>query len=139
MMDFGTPPEGIGPHEDRELELMLAVRKPLAMFGDSVGSTYQFPEADFAPYVADGTFVRREVVYHPQGAGASCRFVYFARAGEEWRIELMHQIHERIFVQGETTSHETEREIGRLLGYDDADIERYIRWFDEYRSHLKNR
>ena len=132
-----TPPEGVGPHEGRELELMLAGKKPLASFGDFVGSDYEVPEADFAPYVADGTFVRREVVYPSQGPLAPGRYVYFARAGEEWRIEAIHRIHERLFVHGESTSPDIEREIGRLLGYAEADIEQYIAWFEAYRAARK--
>lgn len=121
-------PEGVGPHEGRELELMLAGEKPLAMFGDALGSPYEFPEADFAPYIADGTFVRREVVYRPQRPGVPGRFIYFARAGEEWRIEAMHRINERLFAHGEASSPEIERAIGRLLGYSDSQIDQYLAW-----------
>ena len=113
---------------------MLAGKKPLASFGDFVGSEYEVPEADFAPQVADGTFVRREVVYRSQGPLAPGRYVYFARADEEWRIEAIHQIHERLFVRGESTSPEIEREIGRLLGYAEADIEQYIAWVEAFRT-----
>jgi hypothetical protein len=137
VSDIGTPPEGIGPHEDRELELMLIGEKPLAMFGDALGSTYEFPEAKFAPYVADGTIIRREIVYRPEKAGVACRFVYFARPDEEWRIKAMHQINEKLFVRGEPASPEIERQIGRLLGYTEADIEQYIAWFEACRSTLR--
>src|SRR3546814_12082269 len=68
-----SAPDGVGPHEGRELELMLAGGKPLAMFGDGVGSTHEFPEIDFAPFVAEGTFVRREVIYHTPTPGLSLR------------------------------------------------------------------
>jgi hypothetical protein len=128
VSDIGTPPEGIGPHEDRELELMLIGEKPLAMFGDAVSSDYEVPEADFAPYVSDGTFVRREMVYLPPEPEPAIRTVYFARAGEEWRIEAMHRIKQRLFVYKEPISLETEREIGRLLGYADSDINSYLEW-----------
>src|SRR3546814_16425446 len=84
------------------------------MFGDGVGSTYEFPEIDFAPFVAEGTFVRREVIYHTPTPGLALRVVYFARAGEAWRIEAMHQIKQRLFVHKEPTTLETERESGRL-------------------------
>ena len=118
---------------------MLSGEKPMAMFGDAVGYTHHFPEADFAPYVADGTFVRKEVVYRPKGGGVACQFVYFARASEEWRIEAMHRIHERVFVDGVTSYAETEREIGRLLGYTEADIEQFLLWVEECRSRLWGR
>jgi hypothetical protein len=127
-----VPPPGVGPHEDRELELMLAGTKPLAMFGDAVGSGYEFPEADFARYVGDGTIVRREVVYHPRRQQVPCRYVYFARAGEEWRIDAMHEIHEGIFVRGEGSSPDMERRIGRLLGYAEPDIEVWLAWIDSH-------
>jgi hypothetical protein len=128
VSDIGTPPEGIGPHEDRELELMLSGTKPLAMFSDAVGSPYEFPEERFAPYVADGTIVRREVIYCSIKSELPCRCVYFARAGEEWRIEAKHRIKQRLFVYKEPISLETEREIGRLLGYADSDINSYLEW-----------
>ena len=56
-------PAGIGPHEFKELELMRAGKKPLAMFCDSVPASYDMPEADFAPDVAAGSIVRREEIY----------------------------------------------------------------------------
>ena len=111
---------------------MLAGTKPLAMFSDVVGSPYEFPETDFAPHVADGTFVRREVIYQPEGPGLPSRCVYFALAKEEWRIEAMHRINERLFVRGEATSPDTERQIGRLLGYSEADIEHFIGRFESF-------
>jgi len=126
------PPPGVGPHEDRELELMLAGTKPLAMFGDAVGSGYEFPEADFAPYVADGTFVRREMIYRPRRQSVPVRYVYFARAGEAWRIDAMHKIHKGIFERGDGSSIETERRIGRLLGYAEPDIEVWIAWIESH-------
>jgi hypothetical protein len=129
-----APPKGVAPHEGCELELMLAGEKPLAMFGDAVDSDCRIPEADFAPYVADGTIVRREEVYRPRGTGVAGRFVYFARAEEEWRIEAMHRINGKLFVHGECTSSAVEREIGRLLGYADSDIERYLEWIDAKRA-----
>jgi len=46
----------IGPHDDRELELMLAGRKPLAMFTEVLPlESGLIPEADFAPHVASGS------------------------------------------------------------------------------------
>ena len=133
MKDPVSLPPDIGPHEDRELELMLPGTKPLAMFSEPVGSPHDFPEADFAPYVADGTLVRREMIYQSEGPGLPGRIVYFALAGEEWRIEAMHRINERLFVHGEPTSLDTERQIGRLLGYSEADIEQFISRFEAFR------
>jgi hypothetical protein len=113
---------------------MLAGEKPLAMFGDAVGSPAEVPEAEFAPYVADGTLVRWEAVYRPLERGLAGRFVYFARADEKWRIDALHRINVRLFVDGNSADPETEREVGRLLGYADSDIERYLKWIDARRG-----
>lgn len=126
--DDAPVPDGIGPHEGRELELMLAGEKPLAMFGDAVGSPYEPPEADFAPHVSNGTIVRREATYRPAPPALPCWFVYFSRADEGWRIDAMHEINERLFVRREPTTPEIERQIGRLLGYTETEIDRYLAW-----------
>jgi hypothetical protein len=73
----------------------------------------------------------------PAAPEPAIRTVYSARADEEWRIEAMHRIHERLFVRGEPTSPELERQIGRLLGYAEADIEQFIVWFEACRSDLR--
>jgi len=138
MTDGLVPPAGVGPHEGRELELMLAGEKPLAMFEKISGASDRYPEADFSPYVADGSIVLREVTYRTEGSGPPCSYLYYARVGEEWRIEAMQKIHARIFIQEMGTSHEVERQIGRLLGYADADIEQYIAWFGECMARLRN-
>src|SRR6266851_4421858 len=85
----------IGPHEDRELELMLSGKKPLAMFTElSPVETGLIPEAEFAPYVSSGHFVMREVLEPTddvQGLprGVSVRRVLYALPEEVWRIEAM--------------------------------------------------
>ena len=105
---------------------MRAGKKPLAMFCDSVPASYDMPEADFAPDVAAGSIVRREETYRRPDAGLPIRFVYFALTGEEWRIEAMHRLNWAIFVAGHLATAADEREIGRLLGYAEEDIERYL-------------
>ncbi len=126
--DAQPAPEGVGPHEGRELDLMLAGEKPLAMFCDAVGHTDWFPEERFAPAVADGRLVRREITFRPPPPAIPARCLYFARAGEEWRIEALHRIQHALFVEGEPTTAEREREIGWLLGYSEEQIGRYLAW-----------
>ena len=135
MVDVREAPEGVGPHEGRELQLMLSGEKPLAMFSDAVGSTHLPPEADFAPYVADGTFVRREEIYQSPNSNEALRCVYFARKEDEWRVEALHRIQERLHVFKEPTSPDTEREIGRLLGYSDAQIDQFLEWTKTHHLH----
>ncbi|SCA55967.1 Hemocin immunity protein (fragment) [Candidatus Terasakiella magnetica] len=43
-------PEGVGPHEEKELDLMLSGDKPLAMFSDTIPSSMELPEVKFQPY-----------------------------------------------------------------------------------------
>jgi hypothetical protein len=60
-------------HTGRELDLMAAGKKPLAMFYAEVGELPDeelIPEKRFAPYVEAGAFVRGETslegAYHPR-------------------------------------------------------------------------
>ncbi|MEX2642606.1 MAG: hypothetical protein WD270_04090 [Acetobacterales bacterium] len=81
----------IGPHEGRELELMLAGRKPLAMFSDARQHRDLFPEDDFAPHVAAGRIIRGERSFLSHG-GIDVVCIYYALPGEAWRIDAVHRI-----------------------------------------------
>lgn len=123
-------PEGIGPHEGRELELMLAGKKPLAMFSEAVAVPVSdlYPEEDFMPYVESGALIRRDEIYHPRNLPMAVHAVYYALPGEEWRIEEIHAL-QSIFAHGERKrSEDDERAIGRLLGYSENDILKFIEW-----------
>jgi hypothetical protein len=120
-------PPGIGPHEGRELELMLAGEKPLAMFYDAVPATIDLPEADFAPHVTAGRIVMREEIYKAARTGNATRYVYYALPKEVWRIDALHAMQSG-FYAGHPATDEDDIEIGRLLGYSEADIQCFIRW-----------
>ncbi len=129
-MDDELPP-GIGPHEFRELELMLAGEKPLAMFNDDWPEDMEPPEVAFEPYVAEGKFVKAEVVL-PVAAfpDTGLRYYFYALPGDEWRMERMIKILRGIFEHHLPTTREQEIETGRLLGYEEADIKLFVdRWF----------
>jgi hypothetical protein len=124
--------EGIGPHEHRELELMLAGLKPLAMFVEIVPiESGIVPEAEFAPHVAAGRIVMREVFEEnprlPVSAkDARVRRVLYALPDETWRIDaflLMSSVYDQ---QGGWDAG-LERLTGKLLGYDDREIEAWLR------------
>lgn len=129
-------PDGIGPHEGRELELMLAGKKPLAMFNDDLPFGMEPPEVAFDPYVKTGRFVKGEYVIRSEtGATAGLRCYFFALPGEEWRIARMIEIGRLLFEEKQPTTPELETEIGQLLGYDDADIQTFVvRWFGDGES-----
>ena len=116
-------PAGIGPHEGRELELMLAGEKPLAMFNDDLPEGMEPPEIAFDPYVTEGRFIKREIVIPLSNPKLpSMRYYFYALPGEEWRMERLIKLERAFFVERVPTTPELETEIGRLLGYDDADI-----------------
>ena len=125
-------PKGIGPHgKGRELDLMLAGEKPLAMFNDDIPADMDAPEIAFAPYVDQGRFVKREItVPCSLPTRTSLRYYFYALPGEEWRMERMIKIQKDFFERNAQTTQEREKEIGRLLGYEDKDIQVFIkRWF----------
>lgn len=131
-------PRGIGPHEGRELELMLAGKKPLAMFNDDWPEDMEPPEIAFDPYVAKGRFVKAEIfVPEPAFKDGQLRRYYYALPGEEWRIRRMIEIHRGSFERRQPTTPELETETGRLLGYDEADIQVFIdRWFGPNKKRI---
>ncbi len=123
--------DGIGPHEGRELELMQAGKKPLAMFHDDLPEGMELPEDSFDPYVDDGKFVKNEIfVPCPAAKQARLRYYFYTLPGEEWRTKRLIEIQRGFFEDSVRTTPELETEIGRLLGYDEADIQIFLeRWF----------
>ncbi|MEK9672632.1 MAG: hypothetical protein VW268_09025 [Rhodospirillaceae bacterium] len=120
-------PPGIGPHEGRELELMLSGRKPLAMFNDDWPDDLESPEAVFAPCVSDGLFIKVEItVASPSGNGRKLRIYLFALPGEELKLRRIIEIQRGFFVENVKTTPELEAEIGRLLGYGEKDIQVFV-------------
>lgn len=121
---------GIGPHEGRELELMLAGKKPLAMFHDDIPDDMEPPEVSFDFYVKKGRLVKQEIVLpiSPQ-TESTLRYYFFSLPGEEWRMARLIEIQRGFFEDGVQTTPELEIEIGRLLGYDDTDVQAFIGTF----------
>ncbi|MGJ3260416.1 MAG: hypothetical protein ACFE0S_12515 [Rhodospirillales bacterium] len=126
---WSDAPPGIGPHELRELELMLAGTKPLAMFSDIVPASIELPEADFEPFVETGRIVKKvEFIEHAR-SGYVFRHLYYALPGEEWRIAEMHAFDIQIASGKYRFNPDDERRIGWLLGYDKEDVEKFIARF----------
>jgi len=68
-------------HTNRELGLMLAGKKPLAVFSDSYPSNPDFkviPEEQFEPFVTAGKLVKRECIL-PGRNGRQIRYVLYAQ------------------------------------------------------------
>ena len=130
-------------HTGRELELMLAGKKPLAMFYADLGwlpDERVIPEKRFARYVKTGEFVRSEKVilgpYHPVWKrDIRTKFVFYALRDEAWRIPAMIlaiHVQEKVQMPNEAM----DRITGALLGYTDEEVDAYCVWYQrnvEYR------
>ena len=111
-------------HAGRELELMLAGRKPLALFYDDADDPLgAIPEAAFEPHVASGAFVRGELLLEladPElGRPGRVRYVLYALAAEQWRVPAaILAIRTRMKVNA-IADEGLERLLCALLGYGD--------------------
>jgi hypothetical protein len=123
-------PSFLGPHEGRELELMLAGRKHLCAFYEELGIEREtFPERQFDLHVAEGRFVkdiRVENWISRDGEETSARSVLYATADQTWRIPAMRMIEDIYHSMGPGWRPDLERVKGSLLGYDRTDVERFI-------------
>lgn len=125
-------PNGVGPHEFRELELMLAGIKPLAMFFDVIPPTIELPEAEFEPSLKSGRIVLREEVYlRPEESEPPLRYLYYALAEEEHRIERLHQLNQKLIETARQTRPEDHILTGQLLGYEEWEISVFLKWLIE--------
>jgi hypothetical protein len=114
-------------HTGRELALMLAGAKPLAVFVDwdpSAEDERIFPTRAFEPHVASGRLVKREVAQPPgpgalivQGRPVGMRRVLYAVREEAWRIEAYLLLWATAEKSGWNAGFE--RMEGSLLGYED--------------------
>jgi hypothetical protein len=115
-------------HTGRELAMMLAGTKPLAVFSDvhplEVDDDEIFLDSAFAPHVAAGRFVKREHIVPGKGRRPGIRRVLYALPAEQWRIDaylLLWRTGER-YGFGELF----ERLEGNLLGYEDWQTDAWI-------------
>ena len=123
-------------HTNRELELMLAGKKPLAMFYDEVSVLPHeeiIPEGRFSPYVSSGLFVRGEETYIGEYRSSLARkeqikYVFFALAGEAWRISALSLLLRVCYRMNSWQSEEMERMESFLLGYTDDEVDA---WCDQ--------
>ncbi len=121
-MDDTQLPPGIGPHEGRELKLLLAGQKPLAKFRlDGLSEAYesQFREAVERGDILQFDFPAPERHLHRR---------YYCLRGEEWRVKVMELLERAASERRATdfTEEDWHRLDGSLLGYEKADIERFI-------------
>ena len=122
-------------HTNRELELMLAGKKPLAIFYDEISVLPHeeiIPEERFRPHVEAGLFVRGEKTFkgafHPGlGRDAQIKYVLFARASEAWRIPAFILVH-GVSMNASRHTEEVERIESALLGYTKEEIDEWCKY-----------
>lgn len=115
-------------HGGRELELMLAGRKPLALFYDDADQPADdaiVPEPAFDPYVEQGRFMKEELVLEladPElGQPARVRYVLYAVRDEAWRLPAALLALKTIQKVNALADEGLERMLCALLGYSEAE------------------
>ncbi len=119
----------IGPHQGKELELMLNGTKKRAAFGDIIPQNGHIsediiPEDKFAPYVTDGTLIRFENEIGTDSG--TLKHVCFTLPDEEWRAKTYLWLREQITLKTLEYEDSHDRIFGRLLGYTDKDIQHFL-------------
>ena len=117
-------------HTNRELELMLDGRKPLAVFCDEISVLPHeeiIPEERFRFYVESGLFVRDEAIFNAGfhaglGRDAMVKYVLFATKDEAWRIPAFLLLR-KVSMRAPRHTEELERIESALLGYTDEEID----------------
>ena len=125
--NFTSDRKRYGPHEDRELELMLAGKKPLALFYDPVPECGVIPEQEFTPHVKSGRVVMSERIFHSSEEDTlesmpSVRVVFYAPPEEIWRIDQALSLMEKALFQRGRPNDDDDVQLGRLLGYSEEEI-----------------
>jgi hypothetical protein len=127
-------------HTGRELELMLAGTKPLAMFYDDNGEPDEriIPEKEFDGYVRSGLFVKGTRVFDlaidPRtGRPVQVRYVLYALKAEAWRVNALFLVLKTQLKLRHGPDEAIERMTSNLLGYSDEEFEKH---FGDYFAKL---
>jgi hypothetical protein len=120
----------VGPHEGRELELMIAGTKPLSMFVEPIPREFEaFPEAEFDALVSRNKLIKvvsMETVKRPDGKDGQVRRILYTLPDEEWRIKSLLLVQNLYFSLTPGWRPDLDRVIGLLLGYERKDIESFL-------------
>ncbi|WP_273794352.1 hemin receptor [Brucella intermedia] len=127
----------IGPHDGKELALLLSGEKGVARFSVTENlSPEDVGDAEFEPHVRAGK-IKKHIVHSKSGPPIETRYYYLAH--EEWRLKLDLLISELMHTPAmkEFTSEDLYRLDGWLLGYDAEDVEDFIaQWKERRNKHI---
>ena len=116
-------------HTGNELELMLAGKKPLAMFYRASSEDFdEFEGQNFARYVADGTFQKLRFFLRSSDNNYTVIYTIYTVAGEHWRAVVL-----RALKRQDVWSRDMELIEGTLLGYSLDECAEHLRITDAYR------
>ena len=120
----------IGPHEGRELELMLAGKKHLAAFSDIVPDNgiideHIIPEKKFKPHIESGNLFRLSEEYTDL-RGYKIRIVCYTTIKHKWRAEAYIYIRKKIHFKEIDYTDSIDQLIGHLLDYSQTDIDDFL-------------
>lgn len=121
----------IGPHQGKELELMLAGKKHLTLFYDVFTDGHEnneiiIPEKAFKPYVDSGEILRHSRDITAIKDGTIITYVCFTLPGHAWRAEAFFWIKEECLSGRRPFDEAYEFFVGRLLDYKEEDIQDFI-------------
>jgi hypothetical protein len=131
-------PEGVGPHEARELEMLLLGSKPMAMFSDEKAWGFDFGEARFDKHVESGELVKVSEIAEPGKDGIALRQVYYARPEAAWRIPVIQALIRQPYPRDADEAAAVEEITGKLLGYSDQEIQAFFHWRERSRENLQS-
>lgn len=132
----------IGPHQGKELELMLDGKKHLAIFYDAIieGQTIPetvIPEQAFAPYVASKQIIRLDYISRNSKNPHPTQYVLFILPNHEWRANAFIWMHKECIEGRRSFDDAYEYFVGRLLDYSEEDIADFIQHQKSFRSTVR--
>ncbi len=134
MVDDTYIPEGVNPHQEKEWEMMQAETKPMALFAlhnETIPQEFLKPH-DFIEKTLEITAhkVRRRTT-------KPMIFKIFARQEHQDKIETLITLLQQCYQsdQGGITP-QREDEIGKLLGYHEAQRAIYRKWVAQFKDSV---
>jgi len=110
---------------------MLAGKKPLALFYDTIPECGVIPEREFAPHVNSGKLVMSERTFRSSEKGKPeatipVRVVFYALPEEAGRIDQGFGLLEEVLFQPGRPNDDDDARLGRLLGYTEEEIKQHL-------------